>query len=665
MKNMKQINVVGVVGAGTMGSALAQKFAQQGFQVLLCDLTMEKVERGLKSISQMMEQGLERGVFSEEQKENALKLIQGTDDYGRLAACDLIVEAVFEDLGVKKQLFERLSGLVAPSTILATNTSSFSVTELARAVAHPERFIGLHFFYHAAKNRLVEIIPGAKTSQATLETSYRFALLAGKDPIFTKDRYGFAVNRFFVPWLNESVRLLDLPGASPALIDKVAKELFGIGMGPFALMNATGVPIALHAQRTLQAFGPSYQPAKRLETQVEAGKNWNLNEEPGRQTDELKATIGERLLAVVFFVCSQILNEKVCPAAELDRGARIGLRWKTGPVAMMQKAGIIEVENLVRAYAARYGEQPPPVQPSLWAKKFVFLRKMSDKALITMDRPEDLNALNEQVITQLEACFKKAEQDPEIQQIFISGVGKAFVAGADIGFFLKHMKKGSLDQIVAFTKKGQEVFNRIDHSDKQVIAVLNGLTLGGGLELALCCDYILAFPTAKMAFPETGIGIYPGLGGTQRTSARVGKGLAKYLILTGQMLDAQTALSIGLVDALISPRDFFQILDGKAELPSPTPATLPDEWMAIAQMYARKHISDLVDQQVDIQNQLMANALKLLRRKAPLALKIAENLIEEGRGPASELEQLTFIFKTNDAMKGLNSLGKGVDFQGN
>lgn len=648
-----------------MGSALAQKFAQQGFEVILCDLNTPQVEKGLSGIRKMLEQGVERGVFTEGKKEETLMRITGTDDDQLLAGCDLVIEAVFENLEVKQQLFERLSGIVPQTTILATNTSSFSVTELAGAVSCPERFVGLHFFYHAAKNRLVEIIPGEKTSRQTLESCYRFSLLAGKDPIFTKDRYGFAVNRFFVPWLNESVRLLDLPGASPALIDAVAREVFGIGMGPFALMNATGVPIALHAQRTLQAFGPSYQPAKRLEQQVEAGKNWEIGEANTSVSDNLKIAIEEHLLGVIYFVCSQILNEEVCAAAGLDRGARIGLRWKRGPVAMMEKAGKQEVERLVRNYCNKYGEQAPAIDPSRWARQFVFLRKMAGNALITIDRPEDLNALNEQVMKELDARFSEAEKDPEIRQIFLTGVGKAFVAGADIGFFLKNMKKGSLDRIVAFTRFGQEVFQRIDNSRKQVIAVLNGLTLGGGLELALCCDMILAFPSAKMAFPETGIGIYPGLGGTRRTSARLGKGLAKYLILTGRMLDADTALSIGLTDAVIAPNDFFRMLDGELPVPEKTDRKLPEEWAAIEHLYAREHVSDLVEKNVEVQNQLMADALKSLRRKAPLAVKIAEHLIEEGKGPESELEQLPFIFNTNDAMKGLSSLGKGVKYQGN
>ena len=122
-------------------------------------------------------------------------------------------------------------------------------------MVNPERFIGLHFFYHAAKNRLVEIIPGEKTTSETLQAARLFSVLAGKDAIDCTDTYGFAVNRFFVPWLNESVKLLQEGIATKSEIDAVCMKVFGIGMGPFALMNATGVPIAYHAEKTLEVFG--------------------------------------------------------------------------------------------------------------------------------------------------------------------------------------------------------------------------------------------------------------------------------------------------------------------------------------------------------------------------------------------------------------------------
>ncbi|MFI5164750.1 MAG: 3-hydroxyacyl-CoA dehydrogenase family protein, partial [Bacteroidia bacterium] len=204
---MKSIKTVGVAGAGTMGSALAQKFAQKGFKVILADRAMNFVEKGLDNIRTTLEEGMERKVFTKQQVEEYFSNIKGTDSLNDLKNCDLIVEAIFENFNAKVELFNSLNKIISPDCIVATNTSSFSVTELAKNISHPERFIGLHFFYHAAKNRLVEIIPGEKTSAETIASTQIFSVLAGKDAIQCRDSYGFAVNRFFVPWLNESCRL--------------------------------------------------------------------------------------------------------------------------------------------------------------------------------------------------------------------------------------------------------------------------------------------------------------------------------------------------------------------------------------------------------------------------------------------------------------------------
>ena len=205
---MKNIRTVGVVGAGTMGAALAQKFAQEGFEVILADRAKNFVEKGLNNIRITLEDGVTKNVFSKQQVDTFLSHLKGTDSLDDLKVCDLVIEAIFEDLQAKKDLFSSLSSIVSSDGIVATNTSSFSVTELAASMVNPERFIGLHFFYHAAKNRLVEIIPGEKTTSETLQAARLFSVLAGKDAIDCTDTYGFAVNRFFVPWLNESVNLL-------------------------------------------------------------------------------------------------------------------------------------------------------------------------------------------------------------------------------------------------------------------------------------------------------------------------------------------------------------------------------------------------------------------------------------------------------------------------
>lgn len=668
LNHMKTITTVGVVGAGTMGSALAQKFAQEGFHVILADREMQFVERGLNGIKTTLNEGAEKKVFTTEQTSVILSHIKGTARLDDLKPCELIIEAIFEDFNAKKDLFNKLSDIVPSDTILATNTSSFSVNDLSAAVKNPSRFIGLHYFYHAAKNRLVEIIPGEKTAPDVFEAMKVFSMQSGKDAITCRDAYGFVVNRYFVPWLNEASRLLEENVASIPTIDDVCMKIFGIGMGPFALMNATGVPVAYHSQKTLEVYGSLYKVSERLKQQTELKQNWSLEGEIS--TDEnLRKKISERIQGVVFLVCSQLLDEKVCTATGINRGARIGLRWRKGPVEMMQQLGEAEVQCMVRQIADLYCTPvPESIGKYFWKMEYVTLQKKNGIAIVTMNQPEDLNALSEEVMAQLDEKFSEADGDSNIKTIFITGAGKAFVAGADIKFFVKNMKSKTLDRIVAFTSYGQRVYEKIDRSQKQVVALINGMALGGGLELALCADVILALPKAQMAFPETGIGIYPGLGGTQRSSARVGKGLAKYLILTGRMLSARDAVEIELADAQISQEEMVEMLNGNKPVPDVAKKELIGKWKAIADLYSKNSYKAIITGNYSnghLEKDEVAKHAKTLSYKAPIAMQIAEELIEQAKGPASELEKLTTIFSTSDAMLGLSSIGKKVEFRGN
>ncbi|MBM3416973.1 MAG: 3-hydroxyacyl-CoA dehydrogenase/enoyl-CoA hydratase family protein [Bacteroidetes bacterium] len=666
---MKNIRTVGVVGAGTMGAALAQKFAQEGFDVMLADKTKNIVEKGLNNIRLTLEDGIEKNVFTSQQVDSFLFRLKGTDSLSDLKACDIVIEAIFENLQAKKGLFKLLSEIVLKDCIVATNTSSFSVTELATSIVYPERFIGLHFFYHAAKNRLVEIIPGRKTSSETLEVARLFCVLAGKDAIDCTDSYGFAVNRFFVPWLNESAKLLQEGVATKSEIDFVCMKVFGIGMGPFALMNATGVSIAYHSEKTLEVFGKLYEVPEALRAQADSGKPWEIESGPVAAIDPVKEKIiSERMLGVVFYVCSQILEEKISSAVHLNRGAKIGLRWKYGPVDLMKSAGEEEVNRLVVMIAGLYNMKIPlSIGDKFWETESVRLEKKHPVAVITMDEPENMNALSESTVKELSEKFNEADNDPLIDTIFITGSGKAFVAGADIKFFVKNIKTGKIRDIESFTAFGQDVFNRIDQSKKKVLAVVNGMALGGGLELALCADLILAFSKAQFAFPETGIGIYPGLGGTQRSVRKIGRGLSKYLIHTGKMLTAKEAEEIGLVDKIISVEEFMEMVTGRLPVLEKSKEDLPEKWQAIKEFFEKNSLADIVGKKYtgnSLPEEEAEKISKTIGYKAPVAIRLADKLIEEKKGCASELAHLSEIFLTDDALLGLTSIGKKVQYQG-
>ena len=235
---MQAIENIAIIGAGNMGSGIAQKSAQEQFSVQMIDREEQWVNRGQSIIANFLDEALERRIFRPEQVEAIKSRITGVVGVENVdPSTDLCIEAVFEDLNIKRDVFTTLNEVCEDHTILASNTSSLSVEALAEASGRPDRFVGLHFFYHPAKNRLIEIIPASTTSAETLSIVEQYCKTSGKVVIVCKDRPGFVVNRFFVPWLNEAYKLLEEGVASTAQIDAVACKAFRIGMGPFALMN--------------------------------------------------------------------------------------------------------------------------------------------------------------------------------------------------------------------------------------------------------------------------------------------------------------------------------------------------------------------------------------------------------------------------------------------
>jgi enoyl-CoA hydratase/3-hydroxyacyl-CoA dehydrogenase len=237
----------------------------------------------------------------------------------------------------------------------------------------------------------------------------------------------------------------------------------------------------------------------------------------------------------------------------------------------------------------------------------------------------------------------------------LAGSGKAFIAGADIRFFVKNIEAKNIPKIAEFTRVGQELLLEIQRCRKPVVARVQGLALGGGVEIALACHYSVATPKATFAFPETGIGIYPGLGGTQRTTARVGRGLAKWLVLTGETVTAEQAAAIGLIDAVVPYEDLDAAIRAcvlKGAVTSRTPHPVPEAFRSTAARYESASLD------------LLRASEKRLGYKAPVALRIASDLIDGGEGRpieqgiAMELSHLEEIFTTADAYEGLSSLGK-------
>ena len=679
------IESVAIVGAGNMGSGIAQKTAQEMFQVQMVDREEKWVNRGQQIISDFLEEAIERRIFSQSQVEETKARISGVIGVENVnPETDLVIEAVFEDFNVKADVFKILDENCGDQTILASNTSSLSVNELSKATTRPDRFVGLHFFYHPAKNRLVEVIPADGSSEETISKVVQYCKQLGKVVIVCKDKPGFVVNRFFVPWLNEACLLMQEGHGTPAQIDAVARKSFNIGMGPFALMNLTGPPIALHSTDYLaqQLNTPRYIGAQNLRDLVDKNDMWEISDDEECE-EELASIIRERLLGSVFSISSQIVEEEICSMEDVDRGAKVGLRWALGPFELMNEFGIDEAYRMAKSYSELHSDDSGFKLPQFlqikaetgnpWMFEFVDAEIKNGIATVNINRPEAMNALNQTVVEQLGALVDNLNEDSRIHTIVLEGAGKAFVAGADVKFFVDRLDENAFPKIYEFTAEGHNVLAKIENSPKTTIALTTGLALGGGLELALSCDYRIGTRRTQFRFPETSIGIYPGLGGTQRTTKICGVSAARWAILAGNWIGPKQAEDLGLITHLVEPADVEKTIDNISNQGKPsnkytgTPVRMSDAVQAAVQFYSDENMNSIMIGQIPegCIEDYASRQIKQISRTAPIALRMASDLIDVAastdleEGLAAELQNLEDIFATKDAYEGLSSLIQG------
>jgi len=554
-----------------MGSGIAQICAQSGFEVRLRDIDYGLVARGRNLIEKTLNGAIERKKLTPMQRDEVLHRIRFTSDLPEaVRGSRLVIEAIFENEAQKRKVFEEVGVSAPPDAIIATNTSSLSVSRLQTAVPNPERFAGLHFFFPAAINKLLEVVSGAGTSPSTLAILENLASRLKKIPIRVRDSAGFAVNRFFVPYLNEATRLAEEQVASLATIEEVGRQLFGTTLGPFELMNVTGIPIAFHSETSLAAaFGPAYEPSKLLEAQFRTGRPWAWKEtsvEPDHA-----AAVRERLRGLVFGIATRLVEEGVATAEATDRGATIGLRWRRGPFALLSEAGIPESLATVEAFASRWGAAFP-VSEELrrraargdrqWPLQLVRVEREAAVAWVLLDRPEVMNAPNSAVLHQLKEAFESLETDTNVRVVILAGASPVFAAGADIAEMVtKDAVEGR-----AFGFAGQAVCQRIEEFRTPVIALVEGYALGGGLELALACDFIVAAKGALLGLPEVSVGIHPGWGGATRLSRQIGEARAKLLVYSGVPITAEEAADQGIVVKVFGQEEAREQAKALAEL---------------------------------------------------------------------------------------------------
>lgn len=539
---------VAVVGAGTIGPDIGYylKSAMPKAKLYLVDIVEEPLRKAEKRLAGYANKAVEKKKLKPEKAGAVLENIVYTTDYDQLSGCELIIEAATERLDLKRKIFERLEAIVSPQTILTSNTSSLPASRIFSGAAHPERTTVTHFFAPAWRSLPVEVIVWEKASQDVLDYLFWFFAMTGKVPIMTDDAMCFMFDRVFDNWGNEAAFLLDPATASQ--IDKVAEEL--VFAGPFFVLNLTnGNPITFEANTLQMEEGAHYRPAPILASV----DRWQTHR-PGAQVTvppEIKGRVRDRLLGILFSQSFDVVDRGIGTREDLNFGCQIALGFRKGPLDLMGEMGEAEVMRIVNQFEKdRPGFPKPKNSYSFYQdfKRFVLVDEMDGVKIITLRRPQNLNALSDEVNNEILSVLEENVDNPAVKGFVITGYGtRAFSAGADIGKFPSML--GDREAAAQYSRDSAQVQAFMDRMEKPVVAAVNGLALGGGLEVAIRCHEIVAASNSSFQFPEITLGILPGIGGTAVPYRKWPKGAEMFheMICLAKPLSAKQALEAGMI----------------------------------------------------------------------------------------------------------------------
>ncbi|HUO57218.1 MAG TPA: 3-hydroxyacyl-CoA dehydrogenase [bacterium] len=376
----------GVIGAGAMGSGIAQVISFSGLPVVLKDTDMDRVNKGIEMIRKVYQGRVDKGKMSVSEMDQKMKLVIGTTSYDDFKDCDLVVEAVFESMKVKHQVFQDLEKVLPETAIMATNTSALSISQIASAVKRSEKVIGMHFFNPAPVMKLVEVIPGLQTSPETVDDVVAFAESLRKMPVRVKECAGFLVNRLLLPYLNEAAFALQ-EGSAPAEEMDKAMRAFGMPMGPFALLDMLGLDVCAEVSMILyDSFGPRMKAAEILGEMHKANRLGTKNgigfyvyDESKKAdlkpiVDGIQAKTGvkgtpfspERLVFQMINEAAYCLEENVASPGDIDLAMLAGTGFpqdKGGPLHLADGIGVDVVLAKLQEFSKTLGPRfwPAPI----------------------------------------------------------------------------------------------------------------------------------------------------------------------------------------------------------------------------------------------------------------------------------------------------------------
>ncbi len=547
---------VAIIGAGTIGPDIGYylKSALPQIRLTLVDINQAAIDKALQRCNDYAKKAVARGKMGGAQAAAVVANIDGTTDYAQLADCDWVIEAATENMALKRRIFAQVEAVVRPDALITSNTSSLPAERIFAELKHKGRATVTHFFAPAWRNPAVEVIAWEKTDPAVVDWLRWLFCATGKVPLVTSDAVCFMLDRIFDNWCNEAALLLDR--ATAAEIDSVAAEF--VHAGPFFVLNlARGNPIITETN-TLQAEeeGTHYAPAPVFRSV----DSW-LTVPPGRAVDvapETKAAIRDRLLGILFSQSVDILDRAIGEPADLDLGCRTALGFRKGPLELMRDLGEAEAGRILQRLGTERPGMPWPKRPYadyLDFRRHVLVDEVSDGdgviKIITLRRPEAMNALHDELTDEVLAVIRRFEADPKVKGFVLTGYGaRAFCAGADIGRFPSML--GDAKAATQYARDCSRLLVHLDAMQKPVVAALNGMALGGGLELAMRCHGIVAVKDAWMQLPEITLGIVPGIGAMVVPYRRWPQAAATFhgMLRRAEKLKAAQAHELGVVDAL-------------------------------------------------------------------------------------------------------------------
>jgi enoyl-CoA hydratase / 3-hydroxyacyl-CoA dehydrogenase len=593
-----------VVGAGTMGGQIAQTIAAAGIPVVLKDIDDALVQAGLDEarnvttgqIGKLVEKGKISAEQADEQIAQIVGRIAGTTSYAAFGDVDIVIEAVPERMEIKQAVFAELDASTPGHAVLASNTSSLSITEIAEATLRPDKVVGFHYFYPASIMPLIEIVEGEETSAETVSAVVTFAQAIRKQPITCAEVPGFVVNRILNSSSAEVWREQEEKGLSIKKIDEGLGAAGILPLGPYTLINLLGLDTVLHvAEHLVESYGEErFFVPKGMQKLVADGKlgaktggdgfydpqgNANLPGDAEPDIDELV----ELLSLKTFLESCLVLEEGVASHRDIDFGmmAGAGLDPRRGllpPFMRADSEGLDTVLERMESAQERYGERftPPVILRRLVAQgrlgqktgqgfyaypqpdaeqpaEVIKLETRKDGVAIAWLANGQMNSISPLLAGDLEKVWSQIKQSGVRALVIASSNPFLYSAGADIKAFTT-MDAAAGETLIHET---HALFKELGAGSIATIAAVNGLAFGGGCELAMACDVRIAARSALFGQPEIKLGIIPGFGGTQRLPRLVGSNKALEMNLTGDPVLADEAFEFGLVNRVVEDHELL------------------------------------------------------------------------------------------------------------